>query len=184
MEILKSQEFKDELFLSNTAWLFIILAASTAYFSGTNIFTSQIAIQATNELMDSMTPEAREHMKDMQSIQLGIIVYIYGSFIISLLVLLSAIVMLKRKRWGKILFNVVMVSTVLLILGAVFYLRQQFIANFPMVGNSFGDQAMNKMKLASQWQMKSYLIFLALIAWAFVRMLIKLNRKRMANYFE
>ncbi|MEM1215671.1 MAG: hypothetical protein AAGJ82_08305 [Bacteroidota bacterium] len=181
------QALKDQVFLSTTAWIFILLSATILYALGSKLLVSQQSVDLVAEALgESRNPEMVTHFAEMRWIQSQVLVFWGGIAVTALLLLASAILLLRRARWSRGIFTTACLIAVAEILAFVFWRRQQFV-DMATKTSARGDgvsEVWGRMQDAALLQTKLGLVFFAIVAWALVRTLIRLNRKRMKQYFD
>lgn len=190
-DVLPAQRLKDETFISTAAWVILIFAFIILYWSGFYYLTLQLVAETQAEMFSGVDAgPAVEFSQDFQRIQeqmsLGIMVAGLGS----LMLIVTSIAVLKRRNWGRILMTIASVALVATLLFFVFYVGGQWYdkMNETMLGmpGGFNDQGhiVNRMQKGFRLQFLSYGIFVLLICWALLRVIIKLNRRRIRALFS
>lgn len=178
--------FQSHLFISTTAWVFIILASVALYLSVFNIAIYKISIEAQKELFQSVGDGSNDDFllkmqETFQMVWLFLLVGMLSSFVL----LIAAINLLKHKNWARILFTVICLLIAGMFIAFGFYLKYQVGEMRNLFNLSLsGDGGFFQLKLANQIQLISYLIFFVVVAWGLVRVLIKLNSKTIRTCFD
>lgn len=182
---LNNDNFKSHLFISTTAWIFIILTSIALYFSITNLIVLKIGTQSQHEFIQTMTDDTDEIMIKLQSIWQSMSLFLLVGTLSSFALLIAAINLLKRKNWARILFTTVCILVAGLFIAFGFYLKYQYGETRNLLNlNLDEDISFLRMQLAYQIQLVAYLIFLVGIAWSMVRVLIKLNSREVRAVFQ
>lgn len=176
--------FKSQLFISTIAWIFIILSATVLYFSITNVVVFKLGMDLQKEMFADMGSGTENGLpQKMQEIWQTMWLFLLVGLLSSVALLISAVNLLKRRNWARILFTVVCVLIAMLFVALAFYMKYQAGEMLDLFDASFGDASFSKIKLAQKIQLASYLIFMVFAAWAVIRVLVKLNSQRMREYF-
>lgn len=186
MENTPSQEFKDQVFISTSAWVIVVFSFIILYFACFQWLSFQ-KIAALQESMFQGT-EAIEHdliaKKQQGEALLNII--LTSSTVGAFLLLITSINLLRRRKSGRILFTITTGILLTLLLFFIFYLRknyQQQLLSFPDF-SSVNEGLTSHFGEVARLRFLGIGIFCIILAWALVRITIKMNSKRIRSYFS
>lgn len=187
MENATSQEIKDQVFISTSAWVIIVFSFIALYFSCFQWISFQ-QVTATQEMMFQGT-EAFEHdFMDIKQKTEALFTIIFTSTTIgSFLLILTALNLLRRRKSGRILFTITVGILLVLLLFFLFYSSKNYqhqllsiLPNFPAEEGGLSSQFLK----VARFQFLGVGVFCLILSWALVRVMIKINSKRIRTYFS
>lgn len=187
MENVPSQEFKDQVFISTSAWVIIVFSFIVLYFSCFQ-WLSFRQITATQEMMFQGT-EAIEHgfMAVKQKAEVLITIILTSSIVGAFLLIITAMNLLRRRKSGRILFTITTGILLTLLLFFLFYssknYQHQLLTILPDFTSS-EEGLTNQFLKVAHFQFLGIGVFCLILSWALVRVMIKMNSKRIRSYFS
>ena len=125
-ELELQQRIKDETFISSTAWVFIILVGMVLYWAVASGVMMQIALVAQDHILSDPPGGLPGEFADQirKGRQQGF--WIAGIMGVgSLMLIVTGIAVLKRRKWGRILMTIAILVVVAVALFIVFYVGRQ-----------------------------------------------------------
>ena len=182
------QRIKDESFVSTAAWVMLIFAIIGFYWSGVYVGTISLMIDSQDGFFSTFNDGAvgafSSHMRKIQQQQLGVVALLG---LCSLMLITTAVAVLKRRNWGRILMTICSVIILAVALFWIFYLSKQWYLNAQkMLQIMPGEdpQFPAGLKRGFKLQYLSYGIFTLLVCWALLRTVMKLNSARIRALFS
>ena len=187
-ELELQQRIKDEAFISSTAWVMIILVGVVLYWALVGGVAAQLVAEFQSSFLadppggmpnDMMTELRRGRQQSL--LILGILI------VGCILLMMTAIAVLKRRNWGRVLMTISILVLVAIDMFIVFYVGSKAMRklNELVFRMPAGDEGFhNTFETAARLQFFSYGLFSILICWLMVRAVIKLNRPRIRALFS
>ncbi|MEL6835276.1 MAG: hypothetical protein AAFY48_03685 [Bacteroidota bacterium] len=186
-ELELQQRIKDETFISSTAWVFLILAGTVLYWSAVGGGMMQLVLEVQNRtFLDPPGGIPGEFTERIQRAQMQALFVLAILAIGGVLLIVTSIVVLKRRNWGRVLMTVSIFVLVAVLLFLALYIGSLYFRQLQALSVKIpGEDGFGKtFQLASKLQYLSYGLFSIIICWLMLRAAIKLNRPRIRALFS
>ena len=187
-ELELQQRIKDEAFISATAWVILLLAGMALYWSLVSGGMMQLILDAQDRAFGEPPGGVPgDFMAEIQKTQQRILLIVGVLGLGSVLLIVTAVAVLKRRRWGRMLMTVAMLVLVAVALFLVFYVGRQSLLRVNELALRIpgDDQDFSRsFHLGTRLQYLSYGLFVLLACWLMIRTVIKLNRPRIRALFS